>query len=174
MNKIHNLQTPMEVCELMAMRIDKNKNHHSILEPTPGNGNLVIAIEKLYPDSKITAPSDFWEVEDRFDYIIANPPFTPCKDGYKYLYKFMKLSNNIIVLMPWFTLINSTKRTQDLIEFGLKRIHHLPRYTFPGIRVQTCVIELDYTYNGSTIFDFWDFTYHIDKAKGQLHINEVE
>lgn len=156
----HNLQTPAEICELMVSRIDKKQPHHTILEPTQGTGILLKEIKKQFSESEVMAPDDFWTVDKKFDYIIANPPFTPCKDGYRYLYRFMELSNNIIVLMPWFTLINSTKRTQDLIEFGFKRIHHLPRYTFPGTRVQTCVIELDYSYQGSTIFDFWDFTYH--------------
>jgi hypothetical protein len=81
-----------------------------------------------------------------------NPPFTPMKLGYKILYRCMELSNNIVALMPWLTIINGQKRTEDIMNFGLKSITHLPRKTFNGARVQTCILELHKGYQGVTQF----------------------
>lgn len=44
----HNFQTPTDVCDYMAKMVPQTAN--TILEPTPGLGNLVRAIEKHLPD----------------------------------------------------------------------------------------------------------------------------
>ena len=81
-----------------------------------------------------------------------NPPFTPMQLGYDILYEVMNLSDNIVALMPWLTLINSEKRTKLLMEFGMKSVTHLPRSIFKGARVQTCIINLKKGFRGDTIF----------------------
>ena len=52
------------------------------------------------------------------------------------------MTNNIIALMPYLAIINGEKRTNDIMNFGLKSITHLPRSTFKGSRVQTCILEM--------------------------------
>ena len=138
-----NFQTPEWVCQYMADIINTFASDLNILEPTPGAGNL--ANELRSRGHNVTAPNDFHAevLFPKFDYVVMNPPFTPMNVGYKILYDCMELSDNIIALMPWLTLINSQGRTNDLINFGLKSITHLPRNVFPGTRVQTCIIELD-------------------------------
>ena len=144
-------QTPDWVCGLMLDMV-RVKNPNSILEPTPGDGNLVRALEDRYPDSEITAPLDFWHIPDgKYDLIVANPPFTPMKLGYKMLERFVELSDNVVVLMPWLTLINSERRTSWLKEVGLRRVKHLPRNAFPGSRVQTCIMEISQGYDGDVL-----------------------
>ena len=64
----------------------------------------------------------------------------------------MEMSDNIIALMPWLTMINGQKRTSDIIEFGLVSITHLPRSIFNGARVQTCILQMSKGYNGKTEF----------------------
>ena len=110
-----------------------------ILEPTPGKGNLVNA---LLRNGNVYVPEDFDLIEpsDKFDWIVMNPPFSPMKQGYEILYRCMDLTNNIIALMPYLTIINGEKRT------------HLPRSTFKGSRVQTCILEMERGYNEATIF----------------------
>lgn len=143
-----NFQTPEYICEYMSSFLPKDAGF--ILEPTPGKGNLVKALEQK---GKVYAPKYFEDVNDvKFDWIVMNPPFTPMKQGYDILYKCMDMSDNIIALMPYLTIINGEKRTQDIMNWGLKSITHLPRSVFKGSRVQTCILEMKRGYKGDTIF----------------------
>lgn len=122
-----------------------------ILEPTPGKGNLVKALRSK---GIVIAPKNFNRVDELLkpDWIVMNPPFTPMKIGYEILYKFMRMSDNIIALMPYLTIINGEKRTNDIFDYGLKSITHLPRNVFKGSRVQTCILEMKKHWIGETIF----------------------
>lgn len=143
-----NFQTPEYICEYMSSFLPNDAGF--ILEPTPGKGNLVKSLEK---HGKVYAPKYFEDVKDvKFDWIVMNPPFTPMKQGYDILYKCMEMTDNIIALMPYLTIINGEKRTQDIMEWGLKSITHLPRSVFKGSRVQTCILEMKKGYKGDTIF----------------------
>lgn len=143
-----NFQTPLNICNYMASFLPNNVG--LILEPTAGKGNLVKALEL---HGKVFVPDNFYSMtENKFDYIVMNPPFTPMKQGYEILYKCMDMSDNIIALMPYLTIINGEKRTNDIMNFGLKSITHLPRSTFKGSRVQTCILEMSRGYKGDTIF----------------------
>lgn len=141
-------QTPEHICDYMASFLPENVG--SILEPTPGKGKLVRALE---PHGHVITPDDFYTmIENKFDWIVMNPPFTPMKEGYKILYKCMDMTDNIVALMPYLAIINGEKRTKDIMEWGLKSITHLPRSTFKGSRVQTCILEMKRGYVGNTIF----------------------
>jgi len=144
-------QTPIEVCRYMVSLIDTKPS--TILEPTPGEGNLVKVLS-YNTNSKLYTPKDFFDFNhlDKYDYIVMNPPFTPMSVGYKILYDCMGMSDNIIALMPWLTIINGAKRTNDIMEFGLKSITHLPRKVFNGSRVQTCILHMKRGYDGDTLF----------------------
>lgn len=124
----------------------------TVLEPTPGQGNLVNAL--CHKNFKVTAPQNFWKVSGRFDAICMNPPFTPMALGYRILFAALEMSDIVIALMPWLTLINSEKRTNTLKTYGLKSVTHLPRSAFPGSRVQTCILHLQKGYRGATEFKF--------------------
>ncbi len=155
MLKNTDFQTPEWVCKLMIdliiiKSIDDIPN--TILEPTAGEGNLVKAINTRFPNSIIYTPRRFEDFNTKVDYIIANPPFTPMKYGYTILNKCFELSDNLIFLMPWLSIINSERRTKKYIENGLKTIIHLPRKAFSGSRVQTCILMFQKKYRGDIIF----------------------
>jgi type I restriction-modification system DNA methylase subunit len=111
--------------------------------------------------------------ESRFDAIVMNPPFSKkytildnapkhlehsgMRMGYYILTKCMEMSDNIIALMPWFTLSDSDVRLRYLRSFGIKSITALPRKTFEYARIQTCVIELQKGYQGPVEFKIFDF-----------------
>lgn len=145
-------QTPPEICQFMASFLPEHAG--KILEPTPGTGNLV---KVLKSKGEVFASPDFFELDDqeKFDWIVMNPPFTPMKLSYKILYRCMSMSPNLIALMPWLTIINSEKRTKDIMEFGLKSITHLPRSIFKGSRVQTCILQMKQGWSEATIFRAW-------------------
>lgn len=65
-------QTPPEVCRYMASLIPNSVK--SVLEPTPGIGNIVNELNGF----KVTAPEDYFLLDKRlkFDCVIMNPPFS--------------------------------------------------------------------------------------------------
>jgi type I restriction-modification system DNA methylase subunit len=147
MNEVE-FQTPENVCRYMSSFLPDNAG--TILEPTSGLGNLV---NELKHKGNVIAPKEFFAIKkQRFDWVVMNPPFTPMALGYKILFECMEMSDNIIALMPWLTIINSQKRTNDIIKFGLVSITHLPRSIFKGARVQTCILQMSKGYNGKIEF----------------------
>lgn len=143
-----NFQTPQSICKYMASFLPTNAG--TILEPTAGKGNLVNELNK---HGHVFAPDNFYDITHvEFDWIVMNPPFSPMKQGYYILYKCMEMTTNIIALMPYLTIINGEKRTNDIMNWGLKSITHLPRSTFKGSRVQTCILEMKKGYKEETKF----------------------
>lgn len=144
-----NFQTPEWVCDMMVAEISSLDYYpHTILEPTQGEGNLVRAVYRKYPASIIHTPQDFFTFDKKVDLIIGNPPFSPMTVGYDILERCFTLSDNIIMLMPWLSIINSEKRTHRYREAGLKKVIHLPRKAFKGSRVQTCVLVFQRGWSG--------------------------
>jgi type I restriction-modification system DNA methylase subunit len=166
-----NFQTPLAVCEYMADMIPTGSK--KILEPTPGMGNIVSVLNKR--NYEVTAPEDFFLLDSskQWDCIVMNPPFstkyafmdnapTDLKEngmrlGYYMLSECMKMSNNIIALMPWFTISDSDVRLRYLKNYGIKSLTALPRKTFQYARIQTVVIELQNDFKGDTIFKTFNF-----------------
>lgn len=149
MKQFHNYQTPPVVAQYMADFLPDGAG--SILEPTPGEGNLV---SPLLRKGDVLAPVRFEDVPagSKFDWVVMNPPFTPMAEGYRYLQECMAMTDNIVALLPWFILINSERRLVDIRGFGLKQVISLPRKTFPGTRIQCCVLVMERRYVGETIF----------------------
>lgn len=149
-----NFQTPEWVCEIMVSMIDGDPSF--VLEPTSGEGNLVRAIQKKFPDCTITEPNNIfqYEPEQKFDCIVANPPFTPMVKGYEILQRIIKWSDDIVILLPWLLLINSERRSKWFVENGLSEVRHLPRRAFPGSRVQTCIVKMIKDYDGYIMLNF--------------------
>lgn len=162
----NNFQTPIPVCEYMVSML--TEKHISILEPTPGLGNLAGAVSRtgrscLRADDFFLLPPDL-----KFDAIVMNPPFSShssflenaptdinlkgMRVGYHILFECMKRSDCVIALMPWLTIADSDVRFRSLKAFGLKSITPLPRKTFQYARIQTCIIELERGFEGQTIF----------------------
>ena len=83
-----NFQTPPEVCDYMTNLVPrynfwKRENgelikstlsEDRILEPTPGEGNLVNSLKKL--KRQIISPDNFWDIPESeyFSSIVMNPP----------------------------------------------------------------------------------------------------
>jgi hypothetical protein len=131
-------QTPPEVVKYMVSLIPENVT--TVLEPTPGNGNIVN--ELLNKGYEVTAPGNYEELDpwSKFDAIVMNPPFKSSIEHH-FLFDALRRSDIVIALLPWFTLINADRRAEQLFNFGLVSVTHLPRRTFPKIKVQTCVMK---------------------------------
>lgn len=167
-----NFQTPVPVCNYM---VDMVPSHAvKILEPTPGLGNIVKSLEAKKRYQIITA-DDFFLLDknEKYDCIVMNPPFSSksafignappeaeikgMKLGYHILKECMQMSNNIIALMPWYTISDSDVRMRYLKDFGIKSLTALPRKTFQYARIQTVIIELEKGYQSETIFRIYKF-----------------
>ncbi|HNP68192.1 MAG TPA: hypothetical protein PKH16_09830 [Aequorivita sp.] len=169
-----NFQTPENVAAYMAHLVPDKA--FSVLEPTPGTGNIVKALRNK--GLNVLAAGDYFLERERilsrnWDAIIMNPPFSTksaylenapedfksekgMKFGYKLLQECMSISDNVIALMPWFTLSDSDVRLRFLYDYGLKSLTALPRKTFQYARIQTVIIELDKNFKGKTEFKVFD------------------
>lgn len=141
----HNFQTPPSVCNYMVDMVPSNAV--KILEPTPGLGNILNALVAK-GKYEITAPDDFFLLDknEKYDCIVMNPPFSSksafidnapsdaetkgMKLGFHILKQCMGMSNNVIALMPWYTISDSDVRMRYLKEYGIKSLTALPRKTF--------------------------------------------
>lgn len=167
-----NFQTPIPVCDYMVSMVPDTA--FKILEPTPGLGNIVRALESK-GKYVIYHPEDFFLLDKtkRFDCIVMNPPFSSksafidnapadaetkgMKLGYHILQECMKMSDNVIALMPWYTISDSDVRMRYLKDFGIKSLTALPRKTFQYARIQTVIIELVKGNQEETIFRTYRF-----------------
>lgn len=159
-------QTRPEVAKYMASLIPPGTR--TVLEPTPGIGNLVAQLSEY----DVTVPKDYFKVDkqQRFDCVVMNPPFSSksafgvpehlqrsgMRLGYIILAECMGMSDNVIALMPWFTLSDSDVRLRAIKKYGLKSLTALPRKTFEYVRIQTVVIELQKGHIRETAFRVFD------------------
>lgn len=160
-------QTPLWVVDYMISLIPEGVV--SVLEPTPGLGNISKTLVSECYD--VIAPEDYFLLDKslRVDCVVGNPPFsgksadlTNAPDnlsakgmavGYHILTENMTMSNNLVMLMPWFTISDSDVRMRALKAFGLISVTPLPRKTFDYARIQTVIIKLQKGYTGNTLFD---------------------
>ncbi len=176
--KRQDFQTPPDVCRYMVSLVPLTAK--TILEPTPGIGNIVEILKQQ--NFQVTAPEDFFKVdknESWFDCIVMNPPFAHAyafgvpehlnkagmRLGYHILLECMQMSSNIVALMPWFTISDSDVRLRTLKKFGLRSVTALPRKTFQFARIQTLVIQLEKGYDGPTEFIVYDLIKHVEHPK---------
>lgn len=163
-------QTPVPVANYMVSLLPEWVV--TVCEPTPGIGNIERSLRSARYD--VTAPSDFFLMDPnlKFDAWVMNPPFSHkftnlqnapievnengMRMGYWFLTEAMKRTDNVIALMPWFTISDSDVRLRMLKRYGLKSLTALPRKTFEFARIQTVVIELERGYKGDTIFHAYD------------------
>jgi hypothetical protein len=167
-------QTPPFVIKYMVSLVPNRAV--TVLEPTPGIGNIVRELNGGY---KVTAPEDFFKMDknQRFGCVVTNPPFSSryafgvpedlnklgMRLGYHILTECMQMSENVIALMPWFTISDSDVRLRNLKKWGLKSVTALPRKTFQFARVQTVVLELVKGWKLEThfkVFDLLDYQEH--------------
>jgi hypothetical protein len=165
---VNDFQTPDNVADYMASLIPAECLY--VLEPTPGLGSLVRAAETR--GFLVTAPEDYWQInkQQRFDAVIANIPFSsktftnspPEYEGkgmivaYDQLKVLMGMTDNLIILMPWFTISDSDVRLRMIKSWGLISVTALPRKTFQYARIQTCVLQMKKGYAGPTEFKVFD------------------
>jgi hypothetical protein len=178
-------QTPVFAAKYMASLVPPIAK--TILEPTPGLGNIVFELNQM--GFQVTTPTDFFQMDknQRFDCVVMNPPFSSkyafgipeglnkmgMRLGYHILIECMQKSDRVIALMPWFTISDSDVRLRNLKKWGLKSITALPRKTFQFARVQTCVLELIKGWDLETHFKVFDLLNYSEHPSLFGHNNKI-
>lgn len=149
---VNDFQTPPLVADYMASLLPDGVK--TVLEPTPGIGQLVAALW-LYD---VYSPPCYWQMDRtlRFDAVVSNLPFSSrtflncppewidkgMRVAYHAMGELMEMSDNLVMLMPWFTISDSDIRLRKIKQFGLISVTALPRKTFDYARIQTCVLQM--------------------------------
>lgn len=139
-------QTPIALCRWWVRYLEIPQTD-MVLEPTPGFGNLYDVLDCEFSLFVETPEDDIYQHQPKhmYDWIIANPPFSPMEKGYDILdlcFQWIKPTGMISFLLPWLPLLNSDKRVK---KYGphIAEIIHLPRNIFPGSKVQTAIFIFD-------------------------------
>lgn len=138
-----------------------DKEPKLVLEPSIGEGNLVKALWRRFPNVKVIG----YDIEDMplkdnrlifykqnflsaninyvSDLILSNPPFTPMTLSYKFFDKCINIQKRGIYILPYLFLINSTNRPKYYSQIiNIKNIIHLPRNVFKNSRIQCCILDV--------------------------------
>lgn len=163
-------QTPIAVCRFMVSLLQALPDPvTAVLEPTKGKGNIVTALEES--GYTVYAPENYWAMQKRrFDAVVMNPPFSSkyanmfgapvhlnksgMMVGYHILKECMEMSDEVVALMPWFTVSDSDVRVRALKAYGFRGVYSLPRKTFDYTRIQTVVLHLVRGWEGEITFKF--------------------
>jgi len=142
------VMTPEYLAEAL---VNHFKPSGKILEPSKGTGNFIKFLPKDTQWCEITEGKDFFDYNEKVDWIITNPPWSQIR---KFLQHSMKVSNNVCFL---FTINHlwTKARIRDIKEsgFGIKEIviFNTPD-NFPQSGFQVGMVHLQSKYVGNIIF----------------------
>lgn len=161
-------ETPEVLAEELVSYIPKELPNNSILEPSAGRGAIVRAVNKLRPEAKvyhcelmelnrkmfngdsIFIKDDFLTLDDKdkFDVVIANPPFNKNQD-IEHFYKMVKCANmRVISIMSNHWRHCKNKKESEFREFLARNNAQIidiepGRFKESGTMVASCVVVLD-------------------------------
>jgi hypothetical protein len=142
------VQTPIEVTKQIVKHFNPKGK---ILEPCKGEGNFLKVLPKETLWCEILEGKDFFDFNERVDWIITNPPYSIFR---KFMNHSMELADEIVFLIT-INHIWLKARLRDIKEkgFGIKEIILLdtPK-TFPSSGFQVGVIHLSKGYKGNIKF----------------------
>lgn len=157
-------ETPPDIAELLIEKANIETGQ-SILEPSAGNGSIVDKIydsgfncdcieinpkcrEVLKAKNYNIVADDFLKFEQKYDIIIANPPFTK-KQDIDHVTHMIALANcRVVSIMSASILFRTNKKTENfrkLIDNKDGKIEELPEKSFKesGTNVNACIVIAD-------------------------------
>jgi len=118
--------------ELIAQRIvEMFKPKGKILEPCKGEGAFLKFLPKDTLWCEITEGKDFFDFNDKVDWIITNPPYSNFD---KFLEHSFELAENVVFLVPIAKVLKSWGTIMQIKKYGgIKKIYFIPanRCGFP-------------------------------------------
>lgn len=114
------VMTPAET----AVEIIKYFNPEGkILEPCRGSGNIYNNLPETKLWCEITEGVDFFNFNDRVDWIFTNPPYSIYD---RFLLKSLEVSDNVVFLCPLSKFFRGIKVEKEIYNYGgVKEILHL-------------------------------------------------
>lgn len=112
------VMTPPNIAQLI---VDHFKPVGRILEPAKGTGNFLNALPPLTEWCEITEERDFFEYEERVDWIITNPPYSIYD---RFLEHCFEVADNVVLLVPVQKAFKSMKNQRLVDSYGgLKEVY---------------------------------------------------
>ena len=143
--------TPLNVAKQIIDLFDlKGK----VLDAFMGNG----AFYKQYPDNvekdwcEIDKDRDFFEYNDKVDWIITNPSYSIFDEVLKHSFE---IADNIVYLVPLSKMFSSMGRLRKILDFGnIKEIYILSasKCGFP-FGFPCCAVHFEKGFNGKTLIE---------------------
>lgn len=163
--------TPDSISDRMAELLDISGDCPSVLEPSAGRGSLIKAVHRKHPDVIIDAyevnpdcyyaletldnvrlhKSDFLDApeDDKYDYIIANPPFANNADirHFRKMMSLLKDKGTLCCIISSHAMTVDTKETSEFREWLYSlypEVEELPEGTFKeaGTNVRTFIVTV--------------------------------
>lgn len=145
------VQTPPALARLLVHHF---KPRGTVLEPCRGDGNIHRLLPKGSPWCEIKEGRDFYQWNERVDWILTNPPWSEIRN---FLRHGMRVADHIVFLMT-INHIWTKARLRDLDEsgFGLKEIALLDMpASFPQSGFQLGAVYVRRKWRGKvTLTDF--------------------
>lgn len=120
--------TPYPVAELIVKMFNPKGK---ILEPCKGEGAFLRFLPKETLWCEITEGKDFFDFNEKVDWIITNPPYSNFN---RFLAHSFELANNVVFLTPIAKVLKSWGTIQTIKNYGgIKKIWFIPanRCGFP-------------------------------------------
>lgn len=146
--------TPIDCIENLLNNIDLSNYGNSVLEPSAGNGNICKIFKQYYPNKDLTAVElreeefnslckldiddviidSFYNIRDRFDIIIGNPPYSEAQEFIEHSFELLN-DNGILLFLLRTNFLESKKRYEFWKKYPLSRLYTLskrPSFTGKG------------------------------------------
>ncbi len=127
-----------------------------VLDPFKGGGvfynNLPDNVDSYW--CEIDEEVDFFEFEERVDWIISNPPYSIFDEVLEHSFK---ISENVVYLVPLSKVVSSLGRIKKILGYGnVKSIKIIgaSKCGFP-FGFPACSIHIQRNYLGETMIEMW-------------------
>lgn len=161
-------ETPEDLAEELVKYIPKELPSNTILEPSAGRGSIVRAVNKLRPELKVChcelmelnrkmfngnsifIKDDFLALDnkDKFDVVIANPPFNKNQD-IEHFYKMVECANIrvISIMSKHWKHCNNKKETafREFLSANKTQVIDIEagRFKSSGTMISSCIVIFD-------------------------------
>ena len=148
-DKNDKVYTPSNIAKMIINTFPLNGK---VLDAFKGKG----AFYNQYPDNvekdwcEIDDGKDFFEYNEKVDWIITNPPYSILDEVLEHSFK---IADNIVYLVPISKIFTSLKRIRSILNFGnIREIHIISasRCGFP-FGFPACAIWFQRDYKGQTL-----------------------
>ena len=143
-----NVRTPEDISKLA---IDLFDLEGKILDPFMGEGSFYNQFPEWLENDwcEIDRGRDFFEYNEKVDWIISNPPYSILDEVLKHSFE---IADNIVYLVPLSKVVSSMKRVRAINEYGGVPFIYILASSKCGFNFgfPSCIIHIKKNYKGDT------------------------